>query len=341
MADRYVDKPAGNVDEQARQRGEEQLAKLIPFSKYEYVTVVFDTADIDVAIPHGLSAENPEWVRYEVVRISSAGVVYQDLSATRKPWQNTHIYLRSSAVAVARIRLSIEPYASLIDTPLSRIAVGLRPPVITPSTTTRIYLSTTAAGYTPSNYRGSWQDTGDAVTKALLTSKTVTPDTSNTFVTANHDTPAAPTRDILCFRGVSAPLASATTISGTVTGVIQANGGIFADHAMRHHVHVYVTAGDTDTVRGTLLTDYIDSTTWSGLQGQEIPAQTMSSVSASAGDRIVVELGARTTQTAVPTFEYWARIGYKDMINVSDATHHDGNSESVSWLEFSQVLTFS
>lgn len=84
------------------------LAKTIPFLKYRYVDVTFTVVGQDVAIPHDLRSSMPEAVRFEVVRQSAPGVVYQDLSATRKPWQTSHIHLRASQPMVARLRLSIE-----------------------------------------------------------------------------------------------------------------------------------------------------------------------------------------------------------------------------------------
>lgn len=204
---------------------------------------------------------------------------------------------------------------------------------------TRLYLASAAAGYSPATYRGSWDDTAEAITKALILTKNEAA-TATIYNTANHDTAAAD-RDLLCYRGVSAPLA-AQTIAGNFYGVISAFGGAFADHGMRHHVHMFVTVGDSDTVRGTLVSNYIDSTTWVSIQGQEIPTQAVSSLAVSDGDRLVIEFGARTSQMAVPAFEYYAQIGYHASSSKPDATHLDGAGlgESVSWVEFEDGLVF-
>ncbi len=83
----------------------------LPFARYQYVNVTFATANVDVDIPHNLrfpNLENPELIRYVVDRQSAPGVIYQDMSPDRRPWEFTHIFLRSSVPTVARILLYLE-----------------------------------------------------------------------------------------------------------------------------------------------------------------------------------------------------------------------------------------
>lgn len=88
----------------------------LPAQRYEYVVVTFDTADLDVTIPHSLRPVNPEEVMFTVARLSGASVVYQDLSATRKPWQRGHIFLRASVPVGAVLLLTLPtPDVALLD----------------------------------------------------------------------------------------------------------------------------------------------------------------------------------------------------------------------------------
>ena len=93
---------------QSLERATQGLVGAIPFTKFTYVNVTFDTNNLDVSIPHDLRPDNAESVRYEVVRQSAPAVIYQDLSADRKPWQTGTIFLRASAPTTARLRLSID-----------------------------------------------------------------------------------------------------------------------------------------------------------------------------------------------------------------------------------------
>ena len=79
----------------------------LPHGKYEYHIVRFTVADDDVIVPHKLNPTNAEEIFYYVVKTSGPGVVYQDLSSTRRPWQRDHIFLRASAPVVAQILLYI------------------------------------------------------------------------------------------------------------------------------------------------------------------------------------------------------------------------------------------
>ena len=84
------------------------LENRLPWSQGQYVTVVFTGANTDMDIPHTLAVQDPEAVRWIPVSMSAAAIVYQDTSATRLPWQPTHIWLRSSAIATVRLFLFIE-----------------------------------------------------------------------------------------------------------------------------------------------------------------------------------------------------------------------------------------
>lgn len=170
------------------------------------------------------------------------------------------------------------------------------------ATFSKLYLHNQPAPYTPATIRGTWNDTAGAVTKAL----DQTPNVGGVFTTvARAETNATNPFDVLLYRGVSGPL-DAQTISGTVNviiGILESN----ASADFNWHVHIYVTQGDTDTPRGTLLTDYTEAAgtnEWpTTATGKALnAAQTLTSLAISAGDRLVVEIGYRARNAVTTSF---------------------------------------
>lgn len=82
-----------------------------PYAKYQRVTVTFpSTPDTDTVIPYtGDIAANPEDVEYFVVKQDRAGSIYNDQSATRKPWQQGYVVLRSSVGSLSATILLTAP----------------------------------------------------------------------------------------------------------------------------------------------------------------------------------------------------------------------------------------
>jgi predicted DNA-binding protein with PD1-like motif len=203
---------------------------------------------------------------------------------------------------------------------------------------TRFYTSNVYAQYIPTTFKGAWDKTSDAVTRMMAITSF-----SSGFSTSTNQIKSVATAnyDMCAYRGVSAPLAT-QTISGTlslVAGLIESSASMDSVY----HIHVYVTQGDSDTVRGTLLTDAVDSISnefststtagakaWSGL--------TLSSVTVSAGDRLVIEIGANTIAavTGNTQLRYGSFSTTTDMVAGSDIS-----SATVGWVEFSQTLIFT
>lgn len=96
---------------QALDQLETYINKVTVYEKYQYVTVTFNgTANADTDIVHKLNPRDPEGVQYQVVKIDRAAIIYNDTSATRKPWRIDTIYLRSNtASAVATLLLTLRP----------------------------------------------------------------------------------------------------------------------------------------------------------------------------------------------------------------------------------------
>lgn len=206
---------------------------------------------------------------------------------------------------------------------------------------TKIYLTNNTAPYTPATLRGAWDDTAGAVTRALEPGKSIG-GTSTTV--ARAETSATNNFDVLLYRGVSGPLAS-QTLSGTVQvtiGVTESNAsGNFA-----YHVHMYVTTGDSDTPRGTILTDYVETTanewgTTAGTSGRSFTsAQSLSSLAITSGDRLVVEIGYVAINTSTTSFT--GTLGYGTLaanrVVLAD-TAAGGTMTSAPFLTFSNSIT--
>lgn len=161
---------------------------------------------------------------------------------------------------------------------------------------TKLYLTKQTAAYSPATFRGAWDDTAGQITRQLTTGPMERDDTIAT--TARTENTATNNWDVLLFRGVSLPLA-AQTLSGNFNVMLGVMESGTASNLV-YHVHVYVTQGDTDTPRGTLITDYIDSSEWDASVpiGKALAsAQAMASLGISAGDRIVVEIGYQAQNT--------------------------------------------
>jgi hypothetical protein len=123
---------------------------------------------------------------------------------------------------------------------------------------TRLYLTNSTAPYTPlTPSRGGWDQVTGAVTKLLGAA----PGGTNTTVAAS-ETSATNLFDVLLGRWVSAPAVAAGNLAGVVSWVFGVKQGTATTPHFRTHVHIFVTVGDTDVVRGTVLTDSIGAADW-------------------------------------------------------------------------------
>lgn len=174
---------------------------------------------------------------------------------------------------------------------------------------TKLYISGTSAGYTPATIRGAWEKTADHVVRGMHTLQDPA-SIGGPFSIASAETIATTDYDNLLVRAVSAPLAADHTFGGTLDVLlgVQESG---TDADMAFYLHAFVTQGNTDSLRGTLLGNYADPNTneWGTTAASKAlsAAQTLSAVSALAGDRIVVEVGyrARNTTASSRTGTLW------------------------------------
>jgi hypothetical protein len=154
--------------------------------------------------------------------------------------------------------------------------------------TVRVYISNAASSFTPTTVRGDWTDATSFVTGRLGVKTNAAATKTRAVVSSTDKT--------LLYRGVSLPLGTSGTIPATATvswafGVL-APAGV----TMVTHVHIFVTQGTTDTLRGTLLTNTDGATSWTTTAtGRGEVGKTLSSLAVTAGDCIVVEIGYKVS----------------------------------------------
>jgi len=161
----------------------------------------------------------------------------------------------------------------------------------------RLYFTNATTGYTPTTKRGAWDDSAGTTIKKLglaPSGAAATVAVAETSTTNNYD--------VLLGRWVSDPIVNAKTISGNVSWVIGLKESNAAANMMVH-VHVYVTTGDSDTVRGTLLADSVGTTELpTTAAGTTEGTKAVTSTAVSVGDRIVVEVGYQSQNTSATSY---------------------------------------
>lgn len=176
---------------------------------------------------------------------------------------------------------------------------------------TQLYLGFNNPGYTPGAWKGAWDDTAVAVTVPLNVDKEKEAFGQNQKLAtiARAEVSADNDWDVALLRLVSPPLEGNQTISGVLTVVFACFESSGAAN-MFSHIHAWVSEGDTDTVRGTLVTDDISVTEWatSAAEGRA-SGPAISSVNALDGDRIIIEVGYRAVNTSTTSYTGTARYG--------------------------------
>jgi hypothetical protein len=201
----------------------------------------------------------------------------------------------------------------------------------------KLYLSKTGSGYTPATIRGTWDKTSDHVVRGMHTAQDL-PGLGAPIAVSSVETSATTDYENLLLRGVSAPLAADHNFAGTLNLMLGAQESA-TDADMAYFIHVFITQGDTDNLRGTLLANYADPITneWSTTAvGRALSStRSLSAVSALAEDRIVVEIGyrARNTVSSSRTGTLWHGG------NGADLTAGGNPASGVGFLDFSDAFT--
>jgi hypothetical protein len=172
----------------------------------------------------------------------------------------------------------------------------------------KLYLQNVAADYMPATHRGAWDVHALNYPRKLATTKSGAID----YNTIACGSTSAGT-DVLNFHGSYILPTSMDFSSGAVTGCIgqlESNAGLNA----YLHLHVWIAEGQSDTVRCTLVTDYIDAEefgTTSTTCGEAYATTAAASRIGYAGDVLCVEIGyqSASTSTAYTGRAYYGGTG--------------------------------
>lgn len=195
---------------------------------------------------------------------------------------------------------------------------------------TRLYLSNTAASYTPTTKRGTWTTSSSAVAKLLGRRPSGASTTS-----AVAETSTTNNVTVLLGRWISDPAVTAGTLAGTVQWVM----GVLESSASANdffYLHIFVTTGDTDTLRGTYLSNYTPGTgtEWpTTAAGATEGAVAGTSVAVSVGDRLVVEIGYQARNTSATSFTGTLRYGATGTTDLASTA--TSVTTDPGWIEFS------
>lgn len=162
--------------------------------------------------------------------------------------------------------------------------------------------------------------------------------------------------DFFGWRLLTPPL-EAQTISGTfdLCQMVQARwntgAGFTSDSVVRYKVHVYITVGQSPTVRHVLLDNYLDSVNWTSTLTWRslVAAQALTAGDAQAGDCVLIEIGARVVSSPTPAPTYPPTAFTECPIRGTGATNGAGtpfadatagsvNASLAPWFEFSANL---
>jgi hypothetical protein len=200
--------------------------------------------------------------------------------------------------------------------------------------TKKFYLNDAAAAYTPAVAKGAWNDTTN---QPDIGDASELPNGAYTTLGV-AETNSSPTWNVLLATFVTPALANNVNFStnDVVTGVLSVLESSISALDVTH-LHIWVTTGNSDVVRGTLLNDFVSSTRWpTTTAGQNFGTQHLSNnVNALAGDHIVIEIGYQAQNTSVTSFTGTLGFGTNNTAG-SDLTDGDtAVTTDPSWIEFS------
>lgn len=176
--------------------------------------------------------------------------------------------------------------------------------------TTRFYLTTDPAPYTPATVRGTWNDAAGLGANTYDLSRTKA---GASTAMARPETSTTTNWKVLLHRHVSGPLAGGTVPAGAAPFVhTQARMQSSSTASMRVCIHIYFTIGDSDTVRATYVNTFTGATTFAvapALTAFSYNSATAAAAPIQAGDRMVVELGYVAVNTVATSFTGTMQIG--------------------------------
>lgn len=199
---------------------------------------------------------------------------------------------------------------------------------------TRFFLTNSPPGFTPSTFQGTYNDTTLASNNVFVLSDVKMGTNAAAAVT---ETSTTNNYKALHGRWVSPPIAGGTLTAANANYTIthtMARDENSASANMTVYITVYVTVGDSDAVRGTLIVPFVGATefaTTSTILSYSL--QFDNTVVAQAGDRIVVELGYNAANTSATSFTGTVRYGGTAADLATSGT--TGVTTNSPWVEFS------
>jgi hypothetical protein len=168
---------------------------------------------------------------------------------------------------------------------------------------------------------------------------------------ANTETSTLSAYRVLVVTCVSDPLATDQTLGGPGTSVSWVLGAAEANTIQDNYwrAHIWVSRGNTNEVRGTLLNQYAESAVTAA--GNEWPAAhakgwpnfgpsvplTNASIDALAGDRLVIEIGATLYRNSGAAYASTLWVGGTD---ANDLQPGGDETRAQGWFQLSQNLIF-
>jgi hypothetical protein len=196
---------------------------------------------------------------------------------------------------------------------------------------TRFYLTNAVAAYTPPTVRGTWSDTAVTGVRKMLPRKTG----ANALI-ARTETSTSSSWSVLLLRLETDPVSNPATLDGAFTGCL----GVLESDPLANMVtqlEIHVIAGDTDTVRGTLLSTAAGGAEWpaatpGAANGSGVlTGASLTPVAVLPGDRVIVEIGYRAVNTVATSFAGGLYYGGTSG-DLSDG--NPGVTTRPGWLEF-------
>lgn len=206
---------------------------------------------------------------------------------------------------------------------------------------TRLYLTQDTVIRPPLSFtigiQGTWDSSGP--NDSMMWSDKTHIENNSSFTTTISETQSTNPWNMM-FREFVSPRLEAQTIDGTVQLCIGAyESNISANASLRVHIFVLTPS---NTVRGTLLSNYTDSVELGTVAATSAVSlsspQTLSSVICQNGDRIVMEVGASFANATTSSMQVsWIWGG--DPLN-PDLNPGGNPLNGVTWAEFSDTITF-
>lgn len=177
----------------------------------------------------------------------------------------------------------------------------------------QFYLTADPAPYTPATWKGGWDKTADAEDLLLDSTKTTAAIDKFTIQSvSSSETSVSPLYRVALARFVSGPL-----LAQTISGTVQIMAGVLSSNAtaeLYYSLHIWATVGDSDTARGTLLSQFTEVAASNNPfptdpKGRDMMVTAaLSAVTLQDDDRVVVEVGyiARNADTS----EYTGTLYY-------------------------------